>query len=369
MASSNSFKRRLLRAAVQENVDAAQGRWPRLHSQPRFTLPPWLGGSAALAVAFAFVALGYAVVTVPEDRVKVTDNLPPVSAFVETGASRSEPSAQPTMAVVDSAASVPTLPSPASETVAAHLPLPEPNGAIFKALALPVKTILIDPGHGGDDPGAVAAHGVTEKAVALDISLRLRALLEAASFQVRMTREKDETLSLMRRVLLTNAEDADLFVSIHINWVEPRSARVVETYYLGPTNDSAALQLAGLENQPSGYSLTDFRRLLNGVYESVRREESRVFAEVMQSELVRGLRKTNPTLEHRAVKPAPFLVLLGASIPAVLTEVSCLSNKEEAALLSSPEYRQQIAQALFAGIRSYVENLYRTETTRKESAS
>src|SRR5262249_6980096 len=138
-------------------------------------------------------------------------------------------------------------------SIDADLLFPEPRPLDVRAFALAAKKIVIDPGHGGEDPGAVAARGVTEKDIALDIGLRLRALLLASSFEVRMTREKDETRSLARRAAFANEEGGDLFVSIHVNWIEPRRARVVETYYLGPTEDTAALQIAGAENHQSGY--------------------------------------------------------------------------------------------------------------------
>jgi N-acetylmuramoyl-L-alanine amidase len=108
-----------------------------------------------------------------------------------------------------------------------------------------------------------------------------------------------------------------------------------------------------VENRQSGYSLADFRRLLEGVYVDVRRSESRKLAETIQGELVRLLRTANPALENRAVKTAPFVVLITTEMPAVLAEVSCLSNDEEVQLLASADYRQQIAQALFTGVRAY----------------
>ena len=228
---------------------------------------------------------------------------------------------------------------------------------------------MIDPGHGGDDPGAVTSQGLTEKGLALDIGLRLRDLLVAASFDVRMTRESDKTVPLVQRVVFANQEEGDLLVSIHLNWVEPRRTRVVETYYLGPTEDATTLQLTGLENQQSGYSLADFRRLLEQVYTDVKRGESHRLAEAVQGELVHALQETNPALSSRAVKTAPFVVLVGADMPAVLTEVACLSNKEDAQLLASPEYRQHIAQALFAGIHAYSASLFHTNTTRKDVSS
>ena len=144
---------------------------------------------------------------------------------------------------------------------------------------------------------------------------------------------------------------------------------MVETYYLGPTEDAATLQLAGLENVHSGYSLTDFRYLLEKVYSDVKRGESRRFAEAVQEQLVHALQPLNPTLTKGAVKTAPFVVLIGASMPAILAEVACLSNTEDVQLLADPAYRQRIARALFEGVHAYTTARYHANTTRKDASS
>ena len=131
----------------------------------------------------------------------------------------------------------------------------------------------------------------------------------------------------------------------------------METYYLGPTEDPVALQLAAQENHDSGYSLADFRRLLDRIYLSVRRDESRRLAETVQQTLVTSLRPKHPALVNRGVKTAPFAVLVGTEMPAILAEVACLSNAAKAQLLATPQYRQAIAQALFQGIRAYAQAL------------
>ena len=175
-----------------------------------------------------------------------------------------------------------------------------------------------------------------------------------------MTREKDETVPLTQRTALANAQGADLFVSIHINAMEGRQIRGVETYYLGPTSDPFALQLAAHENQESGYSLADFRRLLDGIHLHVKREESRRFAEATNGALFSSLQAVNPALSNRGVKTAPFVVLITTEMPAILAEVSCLSNEDEARLLATTQYRQEIAQALARGIRAYTDALHRS---------
>jgi N-acetylmuramoyl-L-alanine amidase len=170
-----------------------------------------------------------------------------------------------------------------------------------------------------------------------------------------LTRDRDVEVSLEERAKIANESGADIFLSIHVNWIENRSARGVETYYLGATNDPFLNKLAAAENRDSGYSLADMRQILDRIYAGVREDNSRKLAEVMQGSLYRSLRQVNPGLADRGVKAAPFIVLLTTEVPAVLAEVSCLSNEEEVRLLSKPLYRQYIAEALSRGVRSYAE--------------
>lgn len=230
----------------------------------------------------------------------------------------------------------------------------------FRVFPIGVKTILVDPGHGGKDGGAVGLEGMLEKAVTLDIALRLRTLLGGAAFKVIMSRETDQTISIEERVALANSQGADLFVSVHANWFKMPSTQGVETYYLGPTDDPQALQLAALENRGATHTLGDLHRLLEDVYLNVRRRESRQLARAVQGEMTDSLRSLYPEVVNRGVKMAPFLVLAGTKMPAILAEVSFLSNQEEARLLATGEYRQGIAQALFQGICAYTKTLNHT---------
>jgi N-acetylmuramoyl-L-alanine amidase len=251
-------------------------------------------------------------------------------------------------------------PLPASEDVGSAEPtFLAPVPIDLAVLPLGVRKIVIDPGHGGKDAGTSAPGGLAEKEVTLDIGIRLRHLLEQAAFEVVMTRDKDEGVSLRQRTALANAQAADLFVSIHLNWIDGGQVRGMETYYLGPTEDPVLLQLAAQENRDSGYSLADFRKLLDYIYLSVRRDESRRLAESVQRTLVTALRRKRPALVNRGVKTAPFAVLVGTEMPAILAEVACLSHPEEAHLLATPQYRQDIAQALLEGIRAYAQTLNR----------
>jgi N-acetylmuramoyl-L-alanine amidase len=249
------------------------------------------------------------------------------------------------------AASPSTLSTVAEDAQAVKLPSPQRINPTI--LALGVRTIVLDPGHGGNDPGAVSPLGITEKELTLDISHRLRHLLEAASFEVLMTREQDDTVSLRQRVEFANSRGGDILVSIHVNSFSPSQIRGVETFYLGTTDDPVLTRLAALENRASGYSLADFHRLLEGVYLHTKQNESRQLAQALQRELFIALHNLSPRLANRGVKTAPFLVLTATDIPAILIEVSALSHAEEAQLLVHPYYRQKIAQGLFEGIHAY----------------
>lgn len=323
MTAVERVKRNLVRAAVQENLELIQGLRPA-----RLRTRRWAWRRPALLVAAA-VALGSSVEWRPfAARATAAGGVPPLAGAAAAGSL---------------AGALPALPS---------LELP-PAAALDPAvLPLAVRTVVLDPGHGGTQLGTVAPGGLLEKDLTLDIAERLRARLEAASFRVLMTRESDTTVELQDRAAAANAGGGDIFVSVHLNWIETRS-RGVETYYLGATDDPFLTSLAAAENRDSGYSYADTRRLLDGIYAGLRREESRRLAQSVQQRLHDALRAVNPSLQDRGVKTAPFLVLVGTGMPAILAEVSCLSNDEEVAMLRDPGYRQRIADALFAGITGY----------------
>src|SRR5207248_6857807 len=190
--------------------------------------------------------------------------------------------------------------------------------------------------------------------ITLDIEHRLQLLLKQAGFDVVVTRTDDRMIPLRERARLANSSEGDIFVSIHVNSLRSHTAsHGIETYYLGPTKDPILTQLAAEENGTSGYSIADLRKLLDRVYADVRRDESHRLASSVQDQLFADLRSADPGLENWGVKRAPFIVLVATDMPAVLAEVGCLSNESEAHMLNQPQYRQQIAQALYRGIAEY----------------
>jgi len=334
-------KLRVVREAVRHNVEGpSRSTRPKVEARPRYTLV------AVLACSFLVASLVY---------LSMPPTVPP--RVSEASANTAKPS---TMAVV--APVVITSPATLAVSVDKQVPRPDvtrpiPHRPSRAVLPLSVRKIVLDPGHGGTQLGATSESGVTEKDITLDIALRLRQLLQTAQFEVLMTRETDVTLSLEHRASLANTNDADLFVSIHVNWIPYRQVRPLETYFVGPTDDPATLKLATVENRDSGYSLASSRRLLAKIFSDARREESQALAQRLNAELYRSLREVNPALENRGVKTAPFAVLVGTEMPAILVEVSCLSNEADVDLLTTADYRDRVARALLRGIQSYANGL------------
>ena len=338
-ANVDRLKRRLLHDLVQQNVELIQGR-RRRPSRPRRV--PYL----RLAGALALVALSTALIGSTRLLSTLAAAPPPLRAL---GAPQARQALTPILPIPPLTGEGGSLLQPARSSSLAAAAAIDPA-----VLPLAVRKIALDAGHGGDSLGTRTPLGLLEKDVTLDIALRLRVLLEAGhGFEVVMTRHDDDAVSLAERAAIANRSGADVFVSVHVNWIEDHAARGVETYFLGPTNDPFLNRLAALENRDSGYSMADMRQLLDGIYAGVRQDKSRQLAEVVQAALFQSLGRVNPGIEDRGVKSAPFLVLLSTRMPAILAEVSCASNAEEARLLARPLYRQYIAEALAGGLRAY----------------
>ena len=325
---------------MEENVYIKAGKRPPLN--PSRAWARW----TMLAIALSGVAAG-ALLLLPESRATV----PPASSAEQTVT-------RPVGSAARAGAGPATAAAPGSLAAAAPLIVGEPRPLDRAVFPVGVRRIVLDPGHGGKDVGSVTPDGHYEKDITLDIALRLRDLLKAQQgIEVLLTRDKDERVLLSQRARFANDSKADLFLSIHLNWLVPATNRGVETFYLGPTEDPFLVQLAGRENRESGYSLADVRRLLDGIYLDLRQQESQQLAGSIQRSLFGSLKQETPALRDRGIKPAPFLVLVTTEMPAILAEVSCLSNQNEAALLSTGEYRQSIAEALRAGIDAYTAKL------------
>ena len=322
MPVSDNTKAKLLRGVVQDNVDIVQGVRSKRASKRKRSLRYWFSAGIGMA--------GVAYMMIPSQVVSTANTTP--AALIGTV----------------SATNIAQTPESAA-------PLEWPRPLDKRAVPLAIKRIVIDPGHGGES-GAISDSGVMEKEITLDVALRLRRLLEKEPYEILLTRQTDQLVSLDKRVAFANENKGDLFVSIHVNSMEPKSIRALETYYVGPTDDPATLKLASIENKDSGYSLSDYKKILEKIYVDARHDESRILAKTIQAQLHHSLKPVNPQLENRGVKTAPFVVLIGTQMPAILVEVSALSNEEEVKLLTKADYRENIALALLQGIKNYARN-------------
>ena len=229
--------------------------------------------------------------------------------------------------------------------------------SMARQLGLGVSRIVIDPGHGGHDPGAMG-NGVTEADLVLDVALRVEKLLQKIpGTEVVLTRRTDDFVALPERTAIANRESADLFLSIHANASEDGQARGIETYFLNFANNLSAASVAARENAASGQSMGALPDFVKAIALNNKLDESHDFATYVQRSMIERLRVTNKTAKDLGVKQAPFVVLIGAAMPSVLAEISFVTNPQEAKLLKSSAYRQRIADALFAAIRKYQTSL------------
>jgi N-acetylmuramoyl-L-alanine amidase len=225
--------------------------------------------------------------------------------------------------------------------------------SIARQLGLGISRVVIDPGHGGYDPGA-KGKAVTEAEIVLDVALRLEALLQKAQgFDVILTRRTDDFIPLPERTAIANREGADLFLSIHANASPNGQARGVETYFLNFANNLTAAAVAARENAASGQAMAALPDFVKAIALNNKLDESRDFATHVQRAMVARLRTANTSVKDLGVKQAPFVVLIGAAMPSVLAEISFVTNPQEARLLKGSVYRQRIAESLFNAIRKY----------------
>jgi N-acetylmuramoyl-L-alanine amidase len=231
--------------------------------------------------------------------------------------------------------------------------------SMIRVLGLKVGRIVLDPGHGGHDTGSVGPEGLREKDLVLDVSQRLGRLIEARmGSEVIFTRSDDTFVPLERRTEIANESKADLFLSIHANSSPLRSAAGVETYYLNFTTSRSALDLASRENSGSQMTVSELQGLLQKIALKDKVEESREFASRVQTALYNLSAKTADTRsKDRGIKRAPFVVLIGASMPSVLAEIGFVSNAHDESVMKREEYRERTAEALYKGISSYASTL------------
>ena len=327
---------------------------------------------------------------VPEEAPKKAETTPEPAASAPAARAASahnaalpirtaEPVARPAAQVGDSAekrrttlAAEPVKEVPASKLIPDELaggPRPLPASAnsgggrsLTRALGLKLGRVVIDAGHGGHDEGTRGPTGLLEKDLVLDVALRLGALVEQRlGAEVVYTRSTDVFVPLEERTAIANRAEADLFLSIHANSSPIKSISGSEVYYLSFATSKEAMALAAKENAGTNKSIHELQDLLKKIALNEKLTESQEFAGRVQRELYTTWNRMSGASKNRGVKKAPFVVLIGAHMPSVLSEIGFVSNAHDEALLKKPDQRQRIAEALFRGINAYASTLSRMD--------
>ncbi len=218
-------------------------------------------------------------------------------------------------------------------------------------------TIVIDPGHGGKDPGAVGRRSLQEKVVVLQVAQALQELLrrKLPHARVILTRERDVFVPLEERANIANTQQADIFLSIHANASKRREVRGIETWYLSfAANSERAQRIAARENNMSTHQLSELARILHDLQETDRINQSAVLAGLTQKALVNFITPRYTAPPDRGVDGAPFVVLLRTDMPGILVEIGFISNPTEEKRLRSRQYRLALAQGIFRGVHEFL---------------
>jgi N-acetylmuramoyl-L-alanine amidase len=280
---------------------------------------------------------------------------PPQAADDETGAAESAAGSRPAAPETSSTPDGPAVAAPATASRTAR-----GDYSLSRQLGLGVARVVIDAGHGGHDPGA-KVKGLTEAGLVLDIALRLEQLLrKQPGVDVVMTRRTDTYVPLEERTDMANRAGADLFVSIHANASANPRTRGVETYVLNFATSPDVEVIAARENAGGSRTMRNLPEIVKTIATNNKLDESRELARFVQTALHNQLRKGDATLRNLGVKQAPFMVLVGATMPAILTEVAFVTNQDDASRMKNDKYRQDVAEALLAGITRYQQSLKRS---------
>jgi N-acetylmuramoyl-L-alanine amidase len=230
------------------------------------------------------------------------------------------------------------------------------KASIARQLALGVRRIVIDAGHGGKDYGAPGyLKGVHEKNVVLEISKKLAARLrEELGCEVLLTRDRDVYLTLEERTAIANTKKADLFISIHANAARNRNAYGIETYFLNLTTDEDSIAVAARENATSEKNISELQTILDDLMRNAKINESSRLATYVHKDLIGHLDGHYSRIHNKGVKQAPFYVLLGAQMPSILIETSFISNKRECQRLTNSNYQKHLCDGIVQGVRRYI---------------
>jgi len=235
--------------------------------------------------------------------------------------------------------------------------------ALPQQLGLGIRRVVIDPGHGGKDPGAIGPGGLREKDVVLKIAMKLEKRLQRdLGLETILTRRDDVFIPLDERTAIANTRRADLFVSIHANATRGRRTRGIETYVLNFATDEESMELAARENAVSTTKLSDLQYILYDLMQTAKIGESRALAEHVQGSVCNRLDRKYSRIRNLGVKEAPFYVLIGANMPCILIEVSFISNKLEERRLRDERYLDELVSGITEGIALYMKEIGQTPT-------
>lgn len=219
---------------------------------------------------------------------------------------------------------------------------------------LGIRKVVLDPGHGGRDPGALGIGGIAEKDIVLSVAKRLAAKIKKEmGIEVVLTRNDDRYVPLEDRTAIANAEDADLFISLHMNASSSADAKGLETYYLDNTNDEASMRLAARENGTSRDKISDLQFILSDMTQNMKLEDSITLAHHVHGSLVNGMSKKMSDVKDLGVKKAQFYVLVGARMPSVLVELFFITHKTEGPAMTRINYQDALVEALYQGVKEY----------------
>ncbi len=276
------------------------------------------------------------------------------------------------MPTLPKAAALATVPAESLKTLAATIgpaPAAKPTRSgehsLTRALGLKIGRIVIDPGHGGHDTGTIGPTGLMEKDLCLDVALRLGKLIvrNLPSAEITYTRPDDRYVGLEQRTAIANGAKADLFISIHANSSDDTRVGGIETYYLNFNASAPAMEVAARENATAQSSVHDLQDLVTKIARNEKIEESRDLAADIQESLAGSMQIGNRPERNRGVRKAPFVVLIGADMPSVLTEISFISNPADEQWLKKPENRQRSAEGMYRGIERYLRSVNSLTTT------
>lgn len=290
----------------------------------------------------------------PTERVRVPadEDVHPAPPVVPIPDGTSAATPLPARRAAAGAAASATLSAPAAPSANV-----EGRFSLSRQLGLGINRIVIDPGHGGHDPGT-RSRSLSEAELVLDVAKRVEALLlKEPGVEVMLTRRTDVFVPLEERTAIANREGADLFLSIHANSSRNNKAGGVETYFLNFASNPDAEAVAARENSASGRTMHSLPDIVKAITLNNKLDESRDFATLVQRAMIESLAKANGGVRDRGVKQAPFVVLIGAGMPSVLAEIAFMTHSQEGKLLKTPAYRQRVAEALFQGIRRYQRSL------------